>query len=131
MRDAVQRLRPGNAAVSGKDKTQRQLRGVADADARRRHHAPGARSVVAHLQGRFGIQQIQPIVRAPRNSQRLAKPAGSARQFFRGALSRAANRVPRFRAICSSPATGSRARISTPPPWPARSHETFMQKYIP
>ncbi len=34
---------------------------------------------------------------------------------------------PRFRVICSSPATGSSARRRMPPPWPGFSHEKFMQ----
>lgn len=36
--------------------------------------------------------------------------------------------MPRLRAICSQPATGSRARMSTQPACPLVSQETFMQK---
>ena len=58
----------------------------------RHHHAPGARSIVAQLQGRFRIEQIQSVVRAPRNSQRLAQTAGAACQFLQLAAFRVCGR---------------------------------------
>jgi hypothetical protein len=47
---AAHRLRPGNAAIPGKDKTQGQFHGVTDADASRDEHAPGAYPIIAQLQ---------------------------------------------------------------------------------
>jgi len=81
---AAQRLRPGNEGVAGDGESQGQIRGVTDADANRDKHGAGARSIVAQLQWRLGIDQIQPVVCAARNSQSLAQAAGAGGQFLRG-----------------------------------------------
>ncbi len=75
------RLRSRHTSVPRNNKAQRQVRGKAYANAARHRHAAGTRAVVTQLQRRRGINQIQPIVRPPRNPQRLAKPPRSARQL--------------------------------------------------
>ena len=77
---AVEGFRSGDKAVSSDRKAQGQLGSVTDADASCHQHATCARSVVAQLQWRLGIDQIQSIVRAACNPQRLAQPAGAAGQ---------------------------------------------------
>ena len=62
------------------------------------------------------------------NSHALPRPFRVVAPFFSFAVAKEKGGSPRFRAICSIPATGSNARSSTPPPCPSLSHEKFMQK---
>jgi hypothetical protein len=65
------------AIVSRQSKSEQQVHGVTNADSRRYQHPADLKAVIAHLERRFGIEQVKAIVSHPCQSQRLAKPAGT------------------------------------------------------
>ncbi len=64
-------------------KSQRQVDSLTDADAAGYEHLPHAKSVVAHLQGRAWIEEVEAVVGRTGQSECLTKPAGSAGQLAR------------------------------------------------
>ena len=62
--------------MTWKGKTQRQIHGLVDADARSLQHFANRVAVVTHLKRRMRIDQITLVVCRAAQPQRLAKPAG-------------------------------------------------------
>ena len=75
---AVHFFRPRDAIMSGQREAQRELDGMTDADAARGQDSAHAESIVAHLQRRFGVDEIEAVVGCASDPESLAQPAGSA-----------------------------------------------------
>src|SRR5208337_1851091 len=74
---AVEEFGAGEIRIARHGEAQRQLRRVADADATRDQDLADARAVVAHLQRRRRIEQIEAVVRRASEAERLAEAAGA------------------------------------------------------
>ena len=69
---AIYFFRPRHTFVTGEREAQRQFHCMLDADAARDEHARDAKSVVADLQRRMGIEQIEAVVGCASDPESLA-----------------------------------------------------------
>ena len=80
----------GGTRVGMDSETERQIGGVADADAGRNEDMAHAKAVVAHLERRGRIKEIEAVVRGPREAERLAEAAGAGGEQVRSGVGRKA-----------------------------------------
>jgi len=66
---------PRYAGVAANAEAQRQIDCMLDADAHRSKQFIPLASIVEDLERRPGIEQVEAVVRGPREAKRLAKPA--------------------------------------------------------
>lgn len=87
---AGERFGAGDTGVRMHSETERQVGGLADADAGRDEDMAEGETVVAHLERRGGIEEIEAVVRGPREGERLAEAAGAGGEQARGGAGREA-----------------------------------------